>query len=65
MRSSSLASDVPPGAIARNRIWFSLSVVGLSTTVAPFDSVHSVIPASGRVVVFTTVPRGGGASMSD
>ena len=26
---------------------------------APFDSVHSVIPASGRTVVFTIVPRGG------
>ena len=46
MKSASLASDVPPGAVARNRIWSSFSVVGLSTTVAPFDSVHSVMPAS-------------------
>ena len=64
MKSASLASDVPPGAVARNRIWSSFSVVGLSTTVAPFDSVHSVIPASGRDVVLTIVPRAGGASIS-
>ena len=57
MKSASLASDVPPGAVARNRIWSSLSVVGFSTTVAPFESVHSVMPASGRAVVLTIEPR--------
>ena len=41
-KSASLASDVPPGAVARNRIRSAFNVVGRSTTVAPFDSVHSV-----------------------
>ena len=39
-------------------------MVGLSTTVAPFDKVHSVTPASGRAVVFTTVPRTGFVAIS-
>ena len=64
MNSASLASDVPPGAVARKRIWSSFSMVGSRTTVAPFDSVHSVMPASGRSVVFTIVPGRGGASIS-
>ena len=54
---------VPPGAVARNRIWFSFSVVGLSTTVAPFDSVHSVMPPE-RSVVFTIRPGAGGVSIN-
>jgi hypothetical protein len=36
------ASDVPPGLTARIATWSALNVVGLSSTRAPFDSVHSV-----------------------
>src|SRR4030095_6062746 len=63
-KSASLASDVPPEAKARNRIWSSFNFVGLSTMVAPLDSVHSVMPASRRGVVRTIVPRAGGDGIS-
>ena len=59
MNSSSLASDRPPGLVARNRISSCLKVVGLSTTRTPLDSVHSVSPAMSRLEVFATAPAAG------
>jgi hypothetical protein len=44
MKSLSAASDVPPGLKARKTISSSLNVVGLSTTLTPLASCHSVTP---------------------
>ena len=43
---ASLASDVPPGLMARNRISSCLNVVGFSTTRTPLDKRHSVMPSA-------------------
>ena len=59
MKSSSLASDVPPGLTARNTISSCLNVVGLSTTRTPLDNVHSVIPTASVLDVLATAPAEG------
>ena len=51
MKSASLASEVPPGLTARNRISSCLNVVGLSTTRTPLDKRHSVMPSASFVEV--------------
>ena len=63
-KSSSLASEVPPGANARKRTSSSLKSVGLTTTVAPFESVHWVTPTAGYSRVAVIVPAPGGAATS-
>ena len=59
MKSWSLASDVPPGLTARNRISSCLNVVGLSTTRTPLDNRHSVMPSASFVEVVAMAPAEG------
>ena len=59
MKSASLASEVPPGLTARNRISSCLNVVGLSTTRTPLDNRHSVMPSASLVEVVAVVPAEG------
>ncbi len=63
-KSWSLASDVPPGLNARNTISSSFSVVGLSTTLTPFESCHSVMPYGASVFSRVIVPGVGGVDTS-
>ena len=62
--SESGTSDAPPGLMARKNTSSCLNVVGCSTTRAPFESVHSVMPAPGRVFSATIDPAVGGSARS-
>src|ERR1035437_9815184 len=62
--SASGTSDSPPAERAAKSTSSALKSVGLSSTFAPFDSVHSVIPVSGRERSATILPGAGGAGTS-
>ena len=64
MKSASLTSECPPGLKARKTISSCLNGVGLSRTVTPFDSFHSVIPETAFVLVATMDPGIGGEARS-
>jgi len=61
---ASLASDVPPGLVARKTTSSCLKSVGFSTTRTPFYSFHSVTLKASVLVLSTTAPDFGGVSMS-
>ena len=54
--SESGAIEAPPALCALNSTSSPLKVVGLSSTLAPFDNLHSRIPVAGSVVSLTTRP---------
>jgi hypothetical protein len=62
-KSASLASEVPPGLTARNRISSCRKVVGLNTTFAPFESSHSVMPSASFFVSLVTDAGAGSVSI--
>ena len=64
MKSASLASDVPPGLTARNRISSCLNIVGFSTTRTPLANCHSVMPNASLDVVRATAPAVGSLASS-